>query len=142
MQTGSLSRLSTQMLSLGKPNTSENNVGGRDNANRQSAKDEDTNTQLWRPALLKTMLWANKTQVGSLPRTRTQRMSFGKPSTSKNNVVAETTQIGSLPRMMTKIFSFGQPSTSKNKFWGRENANRQSAKDDDKKNQLRQAQHL
>ena len=81
MQTGSVSRISTQMLSLGKPNTSENNVGGRDNANRQSAKDEDTNTQLWRPALLKTMLWANKTQIGSLPRTRTLILSFGKPST-------------------------------------------------------------
>ena len=67
-------------------------------------------------------------QIGSLPRMSTQILSFGKPSTSENNV--------------TNIFSFGKPSTSKNNLGSRENANRQSAKDDDTNIQLRQAQHL
>ena len=69
-------------------------------------------------------------------------LSFGKPSACKNNFGTEKTQIGSLPRMMTKMLSFGKPSTCKNNLGGRDNTNRQSAKDKDTRTQFRQAQDL
>ena len=109
--------MKTQRISLGRPSTSHNKFRGREHANRQSAKDGDTKNQLRQAQHLNKKLGAEKTQIGSLPRTMTKIFSFGRPSTSKNNFWGRTNANRQSANDDTLRISLGKPSTSKNKFW-------------------------